>query len=318
MGRAFYRFGHDIALRVPNGQAFPLQDAELGALFENDGSTLCFLRGSFTAGSLRGLVARGLIPPNRELMALAQPVAVQLNLKPEWEGKVAKDASALYQIGRRLDLNSLTDELARKVLMFETWQLVSVTPLEAPEKFPETEIPEIDPQQEAILDEMLTSLVGSVLRTAEAAVVASQPEPEKPVALKEAVALFFEEEEWEVTAHDDGILRSVFDGENGHWMCYTQILSEYEQVLFYSVCPVPVPVFALSAMTKFVCRVNAELSLGNFELDFGYNVVRFRTSVDISGVGLAPNLFRNLVFQNLAAMDFYFAEIMGIIAGRQV
>jgi len=321
MGRAFYRFRQDIALRVSTGQAFPLRDAELGALFEADGSTLSFLRGSFSAGTVRGLTAKGLIPSNRELLALAQPVAVQLNLKPEWEGKIAKDAATLHQIGRRLDVNSLTDELARKVLMFETWQVVSMTLLQAsqalPEALSEAEIAGIDPQQEAILSEMMTSLAGTLLQTAQEAVSATYPPPEQPIALQEAVELFFEEEEWEVTTEDEGILRSVFDGENGHWMCYTQILSDFEQVLFYSICPVPVPAFALSAITEFICRVNAELSLGNFELDFGHSKVRFRTGVDVSGVGLAQTLFRNLVFQNLAVMDFYFSEIMGIIAGRQ-
>jgi hypothetical protein len=164
---------------------------------------------------------------------------------------------------------------------------------------------------------MVTTLASTLLQTAQAAVSAAYPPPEKPIALQEANDLFFEAEEWEVTAEADGILRSAFDGENGRWMCYTQVSSEHEQGLFYSVCPVLVPAYVFSALKEFICRVNAELSLGNFELGCGHNVVRVRTSVDVSGVGLAPYLFRNLVFQNLAVMDFYFQEIMGIIAGRQ-
>jgi len=77
-----------------------------------------------------------------------------------------------------------------------------------------------------------------------------------------------------------------------------------------------VPAIAIPTAIEFLSRVNGQLSLGNFEIDFDTKVVRFRTSVDVTGVGLAPYLFRNIVFQNLAAMDLYMPELLGIIAGR--
>jgi hypothetical protein len=120
-----------------------------------------------------------------------------------------------------------------------------------------------------------------------------------------------------IATNRDGLLRTDYDGQNGSWMCYTQILPEVEQVIFYSVCPIPVPAFARPAMTEYLCRINADLSLGNFELEFSYNMVRFRTSVDVTDVGLTSLLFRNLVYHNLAVMDVYLPAMLGIIAGGQ-
>jgi len=109
--RAFYRFGHDLALRLSNGQAFALSNAELGASFGSVAEPLCFLRGAFTGGSFRGLIICGLFKPYPELHAQALPVNVQLNLRSELAAKVAKDAANFEQIGRRLDQNSMRDEL---------------------------------------------------------------------------------------------------------------------------------------------------------------------------------------------------------------
>ena len=334
MGRAYYRFGHDLALRLSNGQAIALRDAELGACFGADERPVCFLRGTFTPGTFRALMARGLIAPNPELQALALPVAVQLTLRGEQAASVGKDAAALQHYGKRLDQNSLTDEAARKLLLFEQWQLVAATPvlpgtlvrpapivgsISGPTIAP-TIGSTIDPAQEAAMTEMVSAIASELWAAAEEAGERAQlPIPEEALSLEEAVRLFFEDEEWQVEAVGDvdGVLRAGYDGQNGSWLCYTRILPGLEQVIFYSVCPIPLSEIAAPTMAEYLCRVNADLSLGNFEIDFSHNVVRFRTSVDVADVGLDPLLFRNLVFQNLAVMDIYLPELMEIMAGRK-
>ncbi|MCC6456796.1 MAG: YbjN domain-containing protein [Caldilineaceae bacterium] len=328
MGRAYYRFGQDVALRLPNGQAFALQDAELGAIFGEAETPVCSLRGAFSAKSFYGLVARGVIPPHPDLQALAQPVTVKLRLNEDLAKNVGKDAPTLNQAGRRLSLNSLTDEFARKLLMMEAWHFVWAKPLG--DMLPPSSKPSennagissgaMDDAQEAIITEMVTDMASELwLAAEEAGSAALPPDLASPLSLLDAVMLFFEEEEWDWETADasEGLFRTVYDGQNGSWMCYTRILHELDQVLFYSVCPVSVPASALQRMTEYLCRVNADLSLGNFELDFSHNAVRFRTGVDVTDVGLAPLLFRNLAYQNLAVMDLYLPEILGIVSGKQ-
>jgi hypothetical protein len=307
---------------MPNGQAFGLRDAELGAYFGGDEAALCFLRGNFSFAAFRGLVARGLFPSNPELVALAQPVAVQLNMKPEAAAKYGKDAATVQQIGRRVEQNIATDDVVRKLLLFEEWLITSVAPYgqkpEAPNAVAETRTADVG-EDEALM-QLMTEMAGELWLAAELAGEAAQPpQLEKPLAMEEAVKLFFEQEtwSWEEVVDGDGVLRTVYDGQNGSWMCYTQILNHLQQVVFYSICPVPVPIHAVPTMAEFLCRANADLSVGNFEMDFSHHGVSFRTSLDVTDVGLAPLLFRNMVYQNLSAMDDFMPELMGIIATRR-
>lgn len=325
MGRAYYRFGHDIALRLPNGQAFALRNAELGATFTDGSATICFLRGNFTAATFRALMMRGVIAPNRALQTLTQPVDVQLNLLAEFASSVAQNATTLSQWGRRLDQNSLTDEAARKLLTFAVWRLVFVTPWEESTGFKASHsssgfvsksvsnLPDAEPKDD--LSEIITDFASDLWSSLDEGI-----ESAPPPSLTESVQFFFAEMRWDLEEIDegDGVLRTVYHGQNGTWMCYIRILDGLDQVIFYSVCPIPVSNAVVPALCQYVCGLNAELSLGNFEVDFDHSSVRFRTSIDVTDVGLNHWLFRNLVFQNLAVMDVYLPELLRIIAGKPV
>lgn len=320
MGRAYYRFGHDIALRVANGQAFALKDAELGVAFAPDSPPHCFLRGNFTAVTYRGLVARGLLPPNAALQG--HPVSVQLNLPPELAQSYCPDVAQFLHFGRRLDQNSLTDEVARNALTFELWRYGWVAPLGQRRRSGglTTSDHGQDSAQDAAYNALVTGMTQELWQAVESVgEVAEAPQLRDSMELADAVASFFEDEGWgwQEVAGVEALWRTFYDGQNGSWMCYTRILPELDQVVFYSICPVSVPTTAINVMVEFVCRVNAELSLGNFEIDFGHQIVRLRTSVDVTDVGMSPLLFRNMVFQNLAVMDIHLPQMLGIIAGQQ-
>jgi hypothetical protein len=326
MGRVYYRFGHDIALRLTNGQAFALKNAELGAHLGPDAAPFCFLRGTFTIGTLRALIARGLLPPNPQLMAQTQPLRVRLDLKREVAATIAKDAATLLQFGRRMEQNNLTDDTARNLLLLDVWEIAEVAPLEGgtvgAEKDAETvDLPPLAPAQADAITELVTSMASEMWAAVEEiGEAATQPSEEPGLALLEAIALFFEEENWawETVGESGNLLRTIYAGQNSTWMCYTRILPENQQVIFYSICPIAVPKSALSTMTEFLCRVNADLAVGNFEIDHDHHTARFRTGVDVTDVGLTPLLFRNMVFENLAVMDIYLPEILGVIAGRDI
>jgi len=170
--------------------------------------------------------------------------------------------------------------------------------------------------QEAALAELMSD-TGSELWMAVEAAALESPSPEKPVAIGDAVRRFFEDEEWEATAESKNLYRCVYDGQNGTRMCYTKILPDVEHAVFYSLCPVNVPAAALPSMTESLNKINAELPVGNFELNFGFHVVRFCTSIDVTGVGFSPLLFRNLVLQNLTVMEYYLPVFLGIISGNR-
>ena len=317
MGSAFFRFGHDIALRLASGHAFALKNAELGASFGAAIQPICFLRGTFTPNSYRGLMALGVIPSHLTLQGVAQPVAVQLNLRPELANIHGASADSLQRIGLRLNQNSLTDELARRLLLFEVWEFTAATPVKQAQEA-DTAVFRLSAQAAAIFSLFTNAGFTSTDNTREAGAAASSPMAAL-MSPKDAVKEFFDNEQWpwEAMTTTEEVLRSVYDGRNGSWMCYTQILSELDQILFYSVCPIAVPPVVVPSMMEFLNRVNTELAFGNFEIEFDSNTVRFRTSIDVKDVGLTPSLFRNVVFQNLAIMDSYLPRILGIVATRE-
>lgn len=317
MGSAFYRFGHDIALRLASGQAFALKEAELGACFRLGIQPICFLRGTFTQNSYRGLMAHGVIPSHLSLQEFAQPVAVQLNLRPELANIHCASADSLQRIGHRLDQNSLTDEVARRLLLFEVWEFTAATPVRQGQAA-DTAFARLGAQAAAIFSLFTNAGFTNTDNTREAGAAASSPMAAF-MSAKDAVKEFFDDEQWpwEAMTTTEEVLRSVYDGRNGSWMCYTRILSERDQILFYSVCPIAIPPVVVPSLMEFLNRVNTELAFGNFEIEFDSNTVRFRTSIDVKNVGLTPSLFRNIVFQNLAIMDRYLPRILGIVATRE-
>lgn len=125
---------------------------------------------------------------------------------------------------------------------------------------------------------------------------------------------FFQADGWTVTQADDApILQLEFEGDNGAWTCYAEAWEEPEQVAFYSVCPVSVPERQRSAVGELVCRANAGLVIGNFELDFDDGEIRYKTSLDLQGVALNPTVIARLVYGNVMTLDEYLPAFSAVL-----
>ena len=109
-------------------------------------------------------------------------------------------------------------------------------------------------------------------------------------------------------------LRLIYAGQKASWVCYTQVLPELQQVVFYAVCPVTVPSPLHQRLAGLLSRINVDLTMGNFELNFNHGVIRFRVGLDVTDVGLSPLLFRIVVYQNLAVKGLYLPDPLAAIA----
>lgn len=141
----------------------------------------------------------------------------------------------------------------------------------------------------------------------------ASPSPERLLA---AITSFFQSDNWTFEkVHDRPVLRMSFQGKNGRWNCFAQVrvASGLEQFLFYSVMPLNVPEPKRLAVAEFVTRANYGMAIGNFELDFSDGEVRYKSSIDASGVELTPGLIRPIVITNCLMMDKYFAGFMSVI-----
>ncbi len=132
----------------------------------------------------------------------------------------------------------------------------------------------------------------------------------------DAVLRFFEDDRWDVARLDgEPVLSMNVAGKNGQWRCVAKSREEQKQFVFYSVCGTSAPEHRRQAVAEFVTRANFGMVIGNFELDFDDGEIRYKTSIDVEGVSLAPALIKNLVYANVLMMDRYLPAITQVIEG---
>lgn len=125
---------------------------------------------------------------------------------------------------------------------------------------------------------------------------------------------YFDDEDWhyQVLEQTDTLLLG-YEGEHGVWPCVALAREGAEQFIFYSVLEPRVPPERRMAMAEFITRVNYDMVIGNFELDFSDGEVRYKTSIDVEGDRLTPQLVHMLVGLNVETMDRYLPGLMRVI-----
>jgi hypothetical protein len=132
----------------------------------------------------------------------------------------------------------------------------------------------------------------------------------------QAIVNFFKEDNWLFAQiKKQSALRLAFEGKNGKCDCYAQARETQQQFVFYSVCPVKVPKPKLGAVGEFINRANSGMIIGNFELNFAVEEIRYKTSIDVEGDRLTSALIKRLVYANVMMMDEYLPGIRSVIEG---
>ncbi|WP_286394120.1 YbjN domain-containing protein [Pseudanabaena mucicola] len=134
-------------------------------------------------------------------------------------------------------------------------------------------------------------------------------------SMLEIVTNFFKENNWSFSQHEtEPILQMGYQGENGNWTCIVRIREAQSQVVFYSVCPVNIPLKKRLAIAEFLTRVNFGLIVGNFEMDFQDGEVRYKTyAIKGENNPLNSELIGQLIFVNVMTMDKYLPALMSVL-----
>lgn len=129
----------------------------------------------------------------------------------------------------------------------------------------------------------------------------------------ESFTEFFNKQGWSYNqANDRPVIHTGFSGDNGRWNCVAVAGPQDEHLLFLSLLPCKVAPTRRTACAELLTRINFQLTLGCFEMDFEDGEIRFRTSVPV--VGYVPSgLIEHLVFSNLCTVDRFFEAIMKVI-----
>jgi hypothetical protein len=150
-------------------------------------------------------------------------------------------------------------------------------------------------------------------------------EPKPPVGktktnpkgkIYQAMLNFFSEEDWEFTKLQGELtLRLACKGKNGAWNCYALANEAQQRFLFYSIYPQDVTSINRSAIAELLSRANHGMEIGNFELDFDSGEIRFKTSLDVTGDRITPDLIKQLVYINVLTIDQYLPSIQAVLDG---
>jgi hypothetical protein len=134
--------------------------------------------------------------------------------------------------------------------------------------------------------------------------------------LLEATKELFRSVGWQhEAAANQPIVRAKYKGDRGEWLVYAFADDPHHQLVVFSVHPTKAPPEKRSALAELFMRINFELPVGGFELDFRDGTMRFRTAFDFEDVAVTALMARNLVLPNVAAMNKFYEAIEKVLQG---
>jgi len=109
------------------------------------------------------------------------------------------------------------------------------------------------------------------------------------------------------------LFRIGFEADNGRYRGLVRANEDLYQVTVYFLLDTAVPEDKRALACEFLTRANYGLTIGNFEMDFSDGEVRYKTSVDVEGGQLAPQMVKTLFAANLLTLDRYYPGLMKVI-----
>ena len=129
---------------------------------------------------------------------------------------------------------------------------------------------------------------------------------------------FLESDGWHPQYVDEGdYFRMGFRGRNGEYRLVARVRGDFDQLVIYVFAPVAVGEERRHAVAEFIARANYGMRIGNFELDFADGEIRYKSSLDFEGVGLAPVMVKNAIYPAAQTMDRYFPGLISVVAGAK-
>ena len=135
--------------------------------------------------------------------------------------------------------------------------------------------------------------------------------------LLQLVSAFFARNEWEHELLDAPRALEFNHTRSGLPTKSRATITGGGPILVYdSLCLERVPQEHRSEVAEYLTRVNADLPVGAFDMDWDAGEVRFRTSIDLQGEQLTDALLRGVVLSNHQAMIDWLGHLLSVISGE--
>jgi hypothetical protein len=135
-------------------------------------------------------------------------------------------------------------------------------------------------------------------------------------SLMNVVLQFFQEDQWNYQKIENKpVVRTGYRGERGTWICYARLDSENEAFLFHTLMGLNIPPQQRGAVAEYLMRVNMNLPVGGFEIDFEHGAVRYKIGVYVPDHTLTVGMIRTIAYASLRMMDHYSPGVLSVVHG---
>lgn len=111
-------------------------------------------------------------------------------------------------------------------------------------------------------------------------------------------------------------VRSVFNGRSTSYQVFVMRMLGEGLYRFVILSPLQVEPSQMGAMGEFLHRLNGNLPLGAFELDFNNRGLRWTSSVETNGDPIPPHWIGNSMQRGLTSFETVWPELLAVAEGR--
>jgi hypothetical protein len=111
-------------------------------------------------------------------------------------------------------------------------------------------------------------------------------------------------------------VRSVFNGRSTSYQVFVMRMLGEGLYRFVILSPLQVEPAQMGAMSEFLHRLNGNLPLGAFELDFNNRGLRWTSSVETNGDTMPPHWIGNSMQRGLTSFETVWPELLAVAEGR--
>lgn len=95
--------------------------------------------------------------------------------------------------------------------------------------------------------------------------------------------------------------------------CRASAENDRQLLVFHCICPFKASEEKRAPLNEILARLNADVAIGNFELDMDSGEVRFKTSIALNGSELTPALAEPIVMGCVFTMNAFLQSIGTIV-----
>jgi hypothetical protein len=124
---------------------------------------------------------------------------------------------------------------------------------------------------------------------------------------------FMHEDEWSYQVLSENRIRFAFSGDNGQWRGNV-VTDEEDRVITSMVYfPVNVPENKFAKVAELITRINDNLRIGTFKLDYSDGEVRYNITNSFKGTDASAEVCKDIVYLPNIMLNRYFQFFMQAI-----